>query len=329
MTLTVAPDHPQFREYYYAARKGIQLPAPEETKASSIRGSVGWLVELYAAAMDGMVKDGAMAEATQHQRGVFLDWLRAEVGEYKALMPQCELVKLRDKKTATPGAADNFIKAVRAMYSWGCDRGHVSANPATGIAKLNRDGKGATAWTVADLKQYREKHPPGTMAHLALTLFMFTACRISDVVLLGRGNEIQRKGVTWLDFQPVKKGAKRVRIPMLPPLFAATRASTIVGKTYLLTAHGRPFASSTAFDNRFRSWVISAGFVDDDGKATRSSHGIRKAAGELLALEGASQYQIMAVHGHASPKTSQIYTDGVDRDELAAVAMSLLSGMDW
>lgn len=329
IALTVAPDHPQFREHYYAARRGIQLPAPEDVTSSSIRGSVGWLVDLYSDAMKTMVRDGAMSPQTMHQRKVFADWMRGQVGEYKAAMPQSELIKLRDLKAATPGAADNFIKAVRAMYAWGILRGHVSANPATGIGKLNRDGKGATPWTVADLRQYRDAHQPGTMAHLALTLFMFTACRISDAVILGRGHEIQRRGVTWLDFQPVKKGAKRVRIPMLPPLLAATRASTVIGKTYLLTAHGQPFASSAAFDNKFRSWVIAAGFVDENGKATRSSHGIRKAAGELLALEGASQYQIMAVHGHSSAKTSQIYTDGVDRDELAAQAMSMLSGMDW
>ena len=329
IALTVTPEHPLFREHYYAARRGIQLPAPEDGRSSAITGSVGWLVDLYVQQMHKMVKEGALSDATRHQRETFLMWLRSERGEYKAAMPQSELIKLRDMKSATPGAADNFVKAVRAMYEWGIERAHVAANPAKGVGKLNTNGKGATAWTVADLATYRERHPPGTMAHLALTLFMFTACRISDVVRLGRHNEIQRKGITWLDFQPVKKGSRRVRIPMLPPLHAATRASAVVGRAYLLTEHGQPFASSGAFDNKFRSWIIEAGLVDADGKATRSSHGIRKAAGELLALEGASQYQIMAVHGHASAKTSQVYTDGVDRDELAAQAMAKLAGMDW
>lgn len=329
IALTVTPEHPHFREHYYSARRGIQLPAPEDGKATSIKGSVGWLVDQYLEAMGTMVADGAMVATTQNQRRTFLEWLRSEVGEYSASMPQAELIKLRDKRSATPGAADNFIKAVRAMYTWADNRGHVSVNPATGVGKLNRDGKGAVAWTIDDLKQYRGAHPRGTMAHLALTLFMFTACRISEVVHLGRANEIQRRGITWLDFQPLKRGAKRVRVPMLPPLLTATRSITVIGPTYLLTEHGKPFASSNSFDNKFRSWVIEAGLRDASGKATRSSHGIRKAAGELLALEGASQYQIMAVHGHASPKTSQIYTDGVDRDELAAHAMSLLSRMEW
>ncbi len=330
IALTIGPDHRLFAEHYHAARAGITLPKPEDDKLGALPGSIGWLVQIYLMAMDTAVKDGAMAESTRLQRRVFLEWLRGKRGPYRAAtMSAADLITLRDEKTATPGAADNFVKAVRAMYAWGVDRQHVPQNPAKGVGKLNRAEKGATPWTVADLKAYRDRHPPGTMAHLALTLFMFTACRISDVVLLGRGHEIQRKGTTWIDFQPVKKGSKRVRIPMLPPLFKATRAGAVVGRTYLLTDHGQPFASSSAFDNKFRAWIIAAGLTDAEGKATRSSHGIRKAAGELLALEGASQYQIMAVHGHASAKTSQIYTDRVDRDELAAAAMEKLAGMDW
>jgi integrase len=240
-----------------------------------------------------------------------------------------EVAILRDKRSATPGAADNLVKTIRAMYAWGIEHGYVEANPAVGIGKINPGGGGAVPWSVEDLRQYRQRHPKGTMAHLALTLFMFTAARISDVVILGRGHEIQRKGMTWLDFQPTKKGAKRVRIPMLPPLFAATRDGAIVGKTYLLTEYGKPFASAKAFANKFAGWCEQAKLVDAEGKVNRSSHGIRKAAGELLALEGASQYQIMAIHGHASAKTSEIYTEGVNRDELASQAMALLASMDW
>ena len=329
IALHVAPGHPMFGEHYHAARRGIQLPPPIDRETGPIRGSVGWLIGLYTKAMEQMVADKLMAPGTLHQRRTFLEWLRSEVGEYSAEMPGSEVAILRDKRAATPGAADNLVKAIRAMYSWGVEHGHVSANPAAGVARINQGKGGAHPWSVEDLRQYRERHPRGTMAHLALTLFMFTAARISDVVILGRGHEFQRDGVTWLDFQPTKRGAKRVRIPMLPPLLAATRAHPVVGKTYLLTEHGKPFASPNAFANRFASWCVQAGLKDGDGKATRSSHGIRKAAGELLALEGATQYQIMAIHGHSSAKTSEIYTEGVNRDKLAAQAMSLLSGMEW
>ena len=61
----------------------------------------------------------------------------------------------------------------------------------------------------------------------------------------------------------------------------------------------------------------------------KSSHGIRKAAGHLMALMGATQYEIMSVHGHAQASTSQVYTDGVERRALAQQAAAKLGGMDW
>lgn len=320
-TLRVGPDRPRFGEHYHAARAGIQLEPEQETQ-QSVKGSVGWLVDAYSAAMNDMAANGTLSPITVQQRGQFLTWLRGEVGAFNANMPQAQLVILRDKRASTPGAADNLIKTVRAMYAWGVERGLVKSNPATGIKKISI-GKGAKPWTLDDLTQYRQRHRSGTMAHLALTLFMFTAGRLGDVYRLGRANEVKRGDVAWLDWQPEKRGSERVRIPMLPPLISAIQAQTVVGSTYLLTEHGKPFASKNAFGNKFRQWV---GEADLDGL---SPHGIRKAAGELLALHGASQYHIMAIHGHSQAKTSEVYTRGADRDRLAAQAMEKLSGMDW
>ncbi|QRZ14187.1 tyrosine-type recombinase/integrase [Paracoccus methylovorus] len=320
-TLAVAPGHPKFMEHYHAARAGVRLDA-EPDGVAAIRGSVGWLVDLYIAEMDRAVAAEQMHPSTCHQRSTFLTWLRSEVGEYSLAMPQSQLILLRDKKADTPGAADNFIKAVRAMYDWGERRKHARSNPAAGIKKINQ-GTGAKPWTLDDLQAFRKRYPLGTMAHLALTLFMFTACRIGDVVNLGRKNEVKRDGAVWLDWQPEKKGSTRVQIPILPPLLKAIRAQSVVGPTYLLTEQGQPFSSKNSFGNKFADWTGKAGLEG------LSSHGIRKAAGELLALNGASQYHIMAVHGHASAKTSEIYTQGADRARLADQAMQKLAGMDW
>jgi len=324
IALHVTPDHPNFREHYLAARAGVQLnPEPDKPGSDAITGSVGWLIEQYQAAMAAMLENRQIDASTVKQRSTFLAAMRADVGEYSMKMPQAELIKLRDKRAATPGSADNFVKSVRAMYAWALARDIVTANPAAGISKINRDGTGAKPWTLDDLTAYRERHSFGTMAHLALTLFMFTACRIGDAVLLGRGHEQLRGNTLWLDMQPSKRGSSRVRIPMLPPLYKATRAVTVVGPTYLLNEHGKPFASKNALGNKFRQWC------DEAGLKGLSSHGIRKAAGELLALQGASQYHIMAVHGHSSAKTSEVYTKGVERDRLAEQAMHMLEGMEW
>jgi integrase len=200
----------------------------------------------------------------------------------------------------------------------------IHHNPAAGIGTINRNPKGgAVAWKPADLRQFREVHPPGTTAHLWLTLQAFTACRIGDALWLGRENEVMINGQTWLKWQPRKKGSSPVAIPMLPPLFKATRASVVVGPTYLLSETGRPFTSVEALRVRVQRWCAAAGLVD------RSSHGIRKAMAELMAESGCSQHQIMAVLAHTQAKTSEVYTKGVERQVLAADGMKALAGLDW
>src|SRR5690606_24713414 len=121
-------------------------------------------------------------------------------------------------------------------------------------------------------------------AHLCITLFMFTACRISDAYRLGRGNEFTRDGALGLGWQPQKKGSSYVEIPVLPPLHKATRATTVQGNAYMLTEYGQPFKSAEGLRNRFKKWCLEADLPD------LSSHGIRKAAGKLLAEEGCTQY---------------------------------------
>ncbi|EDM71087.1 Possible integrase/recombinase [Roseobacter sp. AzwK-3b] len=321
IALGVDPDHPEFMERYTRARNGKRPEIPrEEDKA--IPQSLSWLIAKFEKSMQERVRAGAMHPGTLKQRSAFYDRLRAPYGDKHMEMPRSKIIEIRDSMIATPGAADNMVKALRALYAWSVENGFVRSNPASGIGKINR-GTGATPWSIDDLRAFKDHHSKGSMAHLALTLFMFTACRISDVVILGRQHEIERGGITYLDWQPAKKGSARVTVPILPPLADAIAAQKVVGSTYLLNGHGKPFASAAAFGNWFRDRVREAGL---DG---RSPHGIRKAAGELMALQGATQYHIMAVHGHTQAKTSEGYTRGVNRQRLAAEAMQKMASMEW
>ena len=97
----------------------------------------------------------------------------------------------------------------------------------------------------------------------------------------------------------------------------------MIGPTYLLTDQGKPFATPEALRNRVQKWCASAGLVN------RSSHGVRKAVGDMLAEAGCTQHQIMDVMAHTQARTSEIYTKDVSRQNLAAAAMTLMSGFKW
>jgi integrase len=233
--------------------------------------------------------------------------LRGKYGEYAMEMSTTKIVEIRDDMASTPAMADSMVEAIISMYRWGCDVGICDVNPAIGVAKIDKGKGGATPWPANDLHKFRDFHGHGTTPHLALTIFMFTACLISDAILLGRQHEFVRQGVHGLSWRPTKRGSAPVEIPMLPPLLKAIRAQSVVGERCLLNSKGKPFAPPDSLGQMFRRWCHDAGLKD------KSSHVIQKAAGHLLAQEGCSQYQIMTIHGHTQARTSEIYTKGVER----------------
>ena len=321
--LSVTPEHPQFVEIYLAARAGVKLDPQSAPEDRAIRGSIGWLAAKHLSAMEKAVEAGQTSPLTLKKRRSVVKALTDRYADFALEIPQSKLVELRDDMIDTPAFADSVIEGVRSMYRWATERRLCSVNPAVGISRIDRGKGGAVPWTADDLRKFRDHHQPGTTAHLALTLFMFTACRISDAVLLGRRHETTIEGVRALSWQPAKRGSAEVTIPLLPPLYRATRATKVQGDSYLLNYRGQPFSTPDSLGQMFRRWCGEAGLVN------RSSHGIRKAAGHLLAQEGCSQYQIMTVHGHTQAKTSEVYTKGVERWRLARDAMAAMETMDW
>jgi integrase len=321
--LHVDADHKDFREHYLAARRGIEVTPELAPEDLAITDSVEWFVAKYLSHLEREVSAGITSPATLKQRRLLLGRIVERYGEYHFLIPQSVLVEIRDEHNQTPAQADNIIKSAKAAYTWAIERGLCSVNPAVGVGKIDKGKGGAVPWSIEELYQFRQVHPKGTKAYLALSLFMFTACRVSDVITLGRQHEFTFQGTTWLRWQPLKKGTRQVEIPMLKPLFDATRDVKIVGKTYVLNDYGRPFKTVDSFRNRFKRWCVTAGLPD------RSPHGIRKAAGSLLADAGATQHQIMAVHGHTNAHTSEIYTRGANRRRLASEAMAVMGALDW
>ncbi|MCJ8139489.1 site-specific integrase [Falsirhodobacter halotolerans] len=331
ITIPVGPDHPDFIEHYYAARAGGKWTP--EVKPSVPAHSLRWLVDAYLMNLSAEVDAKLKSASTLRQRRSQLTRLcdipdrdGTPYGDLHLDMPQAAFVQVRDHMIRTPAEADNTMKAVRAMYEFAIERRDtygVETNPAKGIRKIHISAGGTKPWTASDLKAFRETHPAGTMPHLWLTLLMMTGCRIGDARILGRGHEVQRDGITWLEWQPGKKGSAPVTLPMAPPLQRAVRNMVVQGETYLLSERGRPFGTVESLRQRVRRWCDAAGLVE------RSSHGLRKALAELLAEVGCSDHQIMSVLAHTNPNTTAIYTRGAKRRVLALDAMAALDRINW
>lgn len=328
IVVKVPIDHPKFSEHYWNARAGVQLP--EEPVSTAIRRSLRWLADNYLDHLEHMVQAGLNSPLTLRQRRSLLDRLcdhkhttGTVYGDMSLHAPKSAFIQARDARAATPAEADNMMKAAKAMYRWAIQLGHTNENPVAGVERIHISGGGATPWTAQDLKKFRQAHPPGSMAHLSLTLHMFCACRSNDAIWIGRAQEVDRAGIRMLEWQPRKKGSAPVCVPMMPPLRKAITAAARIGGAYLLTDHGKPFTSPDSYRNKFRKWCDAAGLEN------RSSHGVRKAIAELLAESGCSENQIMSVLSHTKPTTSAVYTKGAERRILAVEAMRAIEGIDW
>lgn len=308
------PDHEDFQRQYLAARRGEK---PEPMKVASDyakRGSIGWLVNRYFEFLGKRVDAGTTSPKTLKKKRNLLTRLLVEPDK-RLFIPQEKLIEMHDAMASTPAQADAFIEAVAVMYDWAIKRGHVQSNPARGIDRVYEKGDGATPWNADDVKQFLAHHKIGTKPHVAISLLLWTGCRIEDTTILGRRNECVIDGIDAIRWQPMKKGSSAVSVPLLPPLKEATRAPTVQGETYLLGRGGRPYASGDSASNMFIRWCRAAGLKD------RSAHGVRKGLGELLAELGCTPYEVMAILGHSEVRTSEVYTRRFERWKLAVGAM--------
>jgi len=325
-TLPGKPNSPEFMAAYDALLNGTTPASNAPLTLAETRGTVRWLIELYTRHMASAVKAGTMSPLTHKQRANILGRFALEHGHRDALhIPTRAIRIIINKGAAKPGATNNLLKSLRAMFKWAVDTGLCDTDPTAGLRKIPTNSSGFIAWDATDLAKFQQTHPRGTTANLALMILIFTACRRSDLVKLGRQHITEIDGLKCLSFTQAKGGnneRQRVTIPILPPLYRAITSPPAGEMTFLMSAQGKPF-STAGFGMRFKKWCLQAGLEN------RSAHGIRKAAGALLANAGCTQHEIMAIHGHADARTSDIYTRTADRLTLAKSAMDKFAKIEW
>ena len=338
--IPMGPGEPGFDDHYSAARRGEKLEIIKPEKAT--KGTLDELCDLFLDWMKDQVKEDKLSPLTLSGRKTGLTQAcetksptGRRMGAHHADLPEEAFSKIQDGFGGRTAAADTCIKALRAAYKWGSKRGFPKNSAVFDVARIHKDGGGAISWTAKDVQMYLEAHGPGTMARLWFCSAYATHSRIGDAPTLGPGNEVDHDGVRFIEWQPSKKGSAFVSIP-LEEILAEELKLHEERDTYLVTEHGRPFASSGSLDNRVRKWIIAAGLceaavddrgepvLDDKGKpkfcATRSQHGIRKGVAELMAESGATEFEIMASFGWTEAKTAAVYMKKFQRRGSAASA---------
>jgi integrase len=334
ITLGVPPGHPDFKDHYDAARRGKKLQVKAPTKAG--RGTLDELREKYSAALLHMVANGQITEETMASRLRGLNQAcnvkhkGRRMGALHVDLPKDGFVLILDSFGAKTGAAETCLKALKAAYLWGEDRGFPKNSLVHRVNSPHSGRGGAKVWSGADEAKFLARHGRGTMARRWFYLSKNTAGRIDDIVDIGPKNIKLKNGRAYLGWQPKKKGSKYVLVPVMQEFAEELELGDWHEEAFILTAKGRPFESKNSLGNRIAKWAVQADLTRDvevkntktgektiEKRAARSQHGIRKAAAHELAQSGASVYEIAARLSHSDFKSSAPYVEDVDRAKLA------------
>lgn len=297
----------------YEAAVGKAEGTPRQAAATK-RGSFRHLCIRYYGSEQFMSLDGS----TQSWQRRALDSIAVEHGEKPvALMAPRHVRKIRDEKRETPAAANQRLKALRALFSWGNEAEETTVNPTLGVKSIRYASTGHHTWTPDEIAQYQAKHAVGTQARLALDILRFTTGRREDAPRLGR-QHVRNGRVKFRQAKNEHRNPIDIDIPLHPELDASIAASKVGNMTFLITEFGKPFTAN-GFGNKFKEWCRQAELPHC------SAHGVRKATATELAEAGATPHQIMAITGHQTLEEVERYTKAASRKKTADAAMSKLA----
>jgi integrase len=323
-----APGTREFLEEYRTALESLKAYGTGNAMPASIKGaplgSLGWLAGEY---LGSSTFKALATKSRTTRRRIVEDCLREPLKPgSKLIMRDCpylrvnatHVIMLRDRKNGKPGAANNRLKYLSAMFGWAINekRFKIGTNPCRDVNKIGYATDGFHTWTVEEVIQYLERHPVGTQANLAMCLMLFLGARRGDTCRLGPKN--MRDGL--MTYVPRKTAYKRVDPsvkPVLAPLAEAIRRTPIGLQTFLVTGFGKPFTDA-GFGNKMREWCDEAGLPEC------SSHGLKKAAATVCATMGATDRQLMALFDWTSEKQANVYTAKANKKKLAADCARLL-----
>jgi integrase/recombinase XerD len=299
----------------YNAAVAEQVTKPPQAKEAK-PGSFRHLCIRYYASAAYKALDGS----TRNWQRRALDEIAGEHGAKPVAMMQPRHVRrLRDAKAATPAAANQLVKALRALFSWATEAEETTVNPTIGVKKLNYRSEGHHTWTNEEIQQFYARHPLGSQARLALDLLRYTTGRSEDMPRLGR-QHLRDGRILFRQAKNEHRNPIDIDIPLHPGLAESIAAANVsTNMTFLLTEFGKPFTPN-GFGNKFKDWCRQANLPHC------SAHGVRKATATALAEASATPHEIMAITGHQTLEEVERYTKAASRKKTADAAMSKLRG---
>jgi integrase len=313
--LKAAAGTPEFRQEYEAAYAAlVKGEKPQAKPKGAATGTLAWLWQQHCQSSAW----GSLKLSTRRGRENIMKHVLATAGHAPLhLITKEQIAAGREARANTPSAANNYLNAMRSLFEWAVESGHMKANPAGAVKTVKRPKKGGyPEWTDEDVAAFTARWPLGTEQFKALAVHLYTGLRRGDAVRLGQ----QHFGKDGYIHITAEKNGLELHIPIHPKLVEAIQACPPSGLHILQTSRGRPWGSKEAYGNEFLVWSKAAGIQQIGTGRTKNSHGIRKLAATRVAEAGASEHELMALFGWTDPAMARVYTKAANQKLLAASA---------
>ena len=304
--LSGVPYSDDFMQRYHAALDGDARQLQNFKEDHIEPGTIDAVIVNFYRSTDFL----KLKHTTQRVRKNVLEKFRVLHGKKRvALLTAAHLKAIIGDMANRPGAANNLLKVLRVLLRHAIDMGLIHDNPARNVRKFSVSSEGFHSWSEEVVATFETRHKPGSRAHLALSLLLYTGQRRSDVVRMGW----QHITGDLLNVVQDKTG-EVLKIPFHPKLATAIGNRPRTNMTFLLTELGAPFTAA-GFGNWFRDRSNEADLPHC------SAHGLRKACAARLANAGCTSEQIKAITGHKTLSEVARYTKAADQERNAKQAL--------
>lgn len=285
-----APSAPNFMDEYMRAAGAEMLPKPAPAPKA---GTIPALIAAYLSSTDFLRNKASSQKVT---KAILLRFEKRVGPRMVSEMQREHVMKIVAEMAATPAAANNMLKKVRALMGWAIVNGWRRDDPTLKIKKF-KEGTHHT-WTDDELRQFESKWPLGTRQRTAYAMALYTGQRREDLATRTMRHYNQKTGTIWV---VQEKTGSELEIPVHPELAKALEAWNPRHLVLLASPSGR--GTSVAGLGNFMAKAIGKAGLPDRCVL----HGLRKAAARRLAEAGCSAHEIMAITGHKSLEEVERY----------------------
>ena len=300
------PGSPAWIENYDRIHRSFESPG-NELPGRIVRGSMADLIARYRASPEYR----RLRPKTRLEYDRAIAFLLSACGDKPAAtLPRKFVIKLRNDNQDSPSRANKTIAFLKTLMNFAVDLEWRASNPCHNVKKLKL-GEGAKVWTAEQIATFTDKARPHH--RIAFELGLNTGQRLGDILAISWS---AYDGAT-VTLKQQKTGAELTipctrRLKMY--LDSLPRRSPII----VTNADGKPYRRVDSYSNLFGAEIRAMGL------SGISFHGLRKTAAAILAEEGCSEREIMALTGHRSTAMVSHYTRQADQKRRAESAVRRL-----